>query len=181
MLPVAILLLAGCGADDTNGEDATSSTVETSTSTSRTTSSTTSSTATTTAAPVENASNRPRLVECIYGGGAWTGTGEFSDGSYGPHPDCQAKRDAQLAENPYRCPQTDWHVPDPSWCTDPSKGGRPDGGNAPAPAPAPVPAPAPAPEEPVYDKSGEAQAHYGCQQGYIDDPALCREIEQKYG
>ncbi len=58
----------------------------------------------------------PVFVECIYGGGAWTENARFSDGSYGPHPECQALRDQQLAENPYVCQGTDWHVPDPSYC-----------------------------------------------------------------
>ena len=176
-LPIAALLLVGCGTDESNDGEQTSSTASSSTSTSSSPSATTSSTSSATAAPSENAEPAAQLVECIYGGGSWTGNGDFSDGSYGPHPECQAKRDAQLAENPYVCPQTDWHVPDPSWCTDTSKGGRLPGGEAPIPAPAPEPVD----KYPVYDSSGEAQTHHGCQQGYIDDPALCAEMEQKYG
>lgn len=175
-LPVAAFLLAGCGTGDSNSGDETSSTTSTSTTAPSSTSSSASNTSSTTTSAAENAEPTAHLVECIYAGGAWTGNGKFSDGSYAPHPDCQTKRDAQLAENPYVCPQTDWHVPDPSWCTDSSKGGRPPGGEAPVPAPAP----APVPEDPVYDSSGEAQTHHGCQQGYIDDPALCGEMEQKY-
>lgn len=59
----------------------------------------------------------PTFVECIYGGGSWTEQAWFSDGTYGFHPDCKALRDQQVAENPYRCPQTDARVPDPSYCT----------------------------------------------------------------
>lgn len=173
-LPIAALLLVGCGAGESNEGDPTSSPTESSTTSSTSTSSSTSSTSTSTTVAEETAQTEPHLVECIYGGGSWTGNGRFSDGNYGPHPDCQAKRDAQLTQNPYRCPQTDWHVPDPSWCTDPNKGGR-------ANAPAPAPAPASVPEQPAYDSSGEAQSHYGCQEGYINDPALCGEMEQKYG
>lgn len=57
------------------------------------------------------------FVECIHGGGAWTSQAWYNDGSYGWHADCQALRDAQLAENPYQCPGTDAQVPDSSYCT----------------------------------------------------------------
>lgn len=49
--------------------------------------------------------------------------------------------------------------------------------------------PAVAPETPQaesanefpYRSSGEAQAHYGCAEGYIDDAALCGELNDRYG
>lgn len=59
----------------------------------------------------------PVFVECLYGGGSWTNQALFSDGQYRFHPECQALRDQQMAKNPYRCPQTDWYVPDPSYCS----------------------------------------------------------------
>ena len=35
----------------------------------------------------------------------------MGDGSFAYHPECEAKRLEVLAEYPYRCPRTDWHVP----------------------------------------------------------------------
>ena len=70
-----------------------------------------------------------------------------------------------------QCPGTDAWVDDLSLCTPANLGGEP------LPA---DPAPAPADEFP-YPTSGEAQAHYGCQQGYITDPAICDEMFAKYG
>lgn len=58
----------------------------------------------------------PTLVECIFGGGAWTGQGRMSDGGFQPVPECQSLRDQQMAANPYRCPQTDHYVPGPEHC-----------------------------------------------------------------
>lgn len=37
------------------------------------------------------------------------------------------------------------------------------------------------PPPPIYDTSGEAQTHNGCQAGWIDDPTLCGYVESKYG
>lgn len=51
-------------------------------------------------------------------------------------------------------------------------------GAAGLPAPAPV---APAPQQRQYDSSGEAQAHAGCQNGTITNPALCGQLYDKYG
>lgn len=81
----------------------------------------------------------------------------YSDGTFGPHPECEELRREVLRENPYRCPRTDHHVPDPSFC---QSHNRPSRSSTPAPAPSqpaapvasyePVPTetatPAPAPE-----------------------------------
>ncbi|WP_295627453.1 hypothetical protein [uncultured Corynebacterium sp.] len=179
-LIAAALMLVGCGADEPGDGGESSSSASTSSSSSSSSSSSTSSTSASSTTSAEPVAAEPHFVECVYGGGSWTGTAEYSDGSYGPHPDCQALLDQQVAENPYVCPQTDWRVPDLSWCSDPSRGGlhTPGAGrNAPDPAWTGVPDPV----DPTYDSSGEAQSHHGCQQGYIDDPALCGEMEQKYG
>src|SRR5699024_1566515 len=56
------------------------------------------------------------VEECIYGGGAWTGTAFMSDGSAQPASECQALRDEQLSKYPYQCPGTNHHVADPSEC-----------------------------------------------------------------
>jgi hypothetical protein len=61
----------------------------------------------------------PTLIECIYGGGSWTGQGQMSDGSFQSVPQCQALRDQQMAANPYRCPRTDHYVPGPEHCAAP--------------------------------------------------------------
>ena len=58
----------------------------------------------------------PTFVECIYGGGSWTSQALMSDGSYQWSAECQQKLDEQRAEAPYRCPQTDYYVPDPWYC-----------------------------------------------------------------
>ncbi|WP_156892771.1 DUF4352 domain-containing protein [Corynebacterium sputi] len=56
---------------------------------------------------------------------------------------------------------------------------------APAPdnpaAVAPEAPPAANPDEFPYRSSGESQAHYGCAEGYIDDPALCGQLNDMYG
>ena len=58
----------------------------------------------------------PTFVKCIYGGGSWTSQALMSDGSYQWSAECQQKLDEQRAEAPYRCPQTDYYVPDPWYC-----------------------------------------------------------------
>lgn len=66
---------------------------------------------------VENGPQQGTVVEeCIYGGGAWTGTAFMSDGSVQPAAECQALRDEQLTKYPYQCPGTDHHVAGPSKC-----------------------------------------------------------------
>lgn len=105
----------------------------------------------------EGSGEGKEFVECIYGGGNWTGTAWFADGSYGTYPECEELRREVLRENPYRCPRTDHQVPDPSFCQSQN---RPSRSSTPAPAPSqpaapvasyePVPTetatPAPAPE-----------------------------------
>ena len=46
---------------------------------------------------------------------------------------------------------------------------------------APEAPPAANPDEFPYRSSGESQAHYGCAEGYIDDPALCGQLNDMYG
>lgn len=108
-------------------------------------------------------------------------TGEAPAGSPAPTPatavEPPAPAPAQSGSifNPpgvgVQCPGTDAWVNDISLCTPANLGGEP------LPA---APAPAPADAFP-YPTSGEAQAHYGCQQGYITDPAICDEMFAKYG
>lgn len=43
----------------------------------------------------------------------------MGDGSFAYPPECEAKRLEVLAEYPYRCPRTDWHVADLAECTAP--------------------------------------------------------------
>lgn len=123
-----LFLVAGCGSGSTADEPTSESTTSSSSST-RTTPSTTASTETTpqaktaeSAAPtaVSPASVGPTLLECVYGGGAWTETGWMSDGTYGYHPQCAALRSEQLDRYPYRCPQTDHQVADLSECAYPT-------------------------------------------------------------
>lgn len=47
------------------------------------------------------------FVDCIFGGGNWTGTAMYSDGTYGSHPECEELRREVLRERPYQCPRTD--------------------------------------------------------------------------
>lgn len=97
-----LVLVAGCGGEPTTGEPTGTETTS-SVSSTRTTPSATITTAaertpeTDTAvheapAAANPAVTRPTLVECIYGGGAWTENGWLSDGSYGYHPQCAALR-----------------------------------------------------------------------------------------
>ncbi|QGW25770.1 hypothetical protein GJR88_04211 [Dietzia sp. DQ12-45-1b] len=128
----AVVLVAGCGGEVTNTEPTGADTTNPSSSARTTTSQTATSTVhrapeTTTAATAAAgapaatpAVGGPTLIECIYGGGAWTENGFFTDGSYGYHPQCAALRNEQMAANPYRCPQTDHYVPDLSHCANPN-------------------------------------------------------------
>ena len=128
----SLILLAGCSGESNTDAPADGSDSSSRTSTRTSTTSTTSTSATT--APAAKAEVResatpsgagpaavgPTLVECIYGGGAWTDNGWMSDGSYGYHPQCAALRNEQLARYPYVCPQTDHHVADLSECAYPT-------------------------------------------------------------
>lgn len=124
------ILVAGCGGEASNGEptgaDTTSSVSSTRTTPSKTTTTAAERTPETDTAVQQapSAANPavagPTLVECIYGGGAWTESGWLSDGSHGYHPKCAALRSEQMAKNPYRCPQTDYYVSDLSECANPN-------------------------------------------------------------
>lgn len=125
-----LVLVAGCGGEATNGEPTSAGTTTSSSSTRTTTSKFTTTTvdrtpetetaATGAPAAATPAAAGPTLVECIYGGGAWTESGWFSDGSHGYHPQCAALRSEQMAKNPYRCPRTDHYVADLSECANPN-------------------------------------------------------------
>ncbi|MEB8326000.1 hypothetical protein NGF75_08365 [Dietzia kunjamensis] len=126
-----LVLVAGCGGKATNAEptgaDTTSSSSSARPTTSKATTTTTverkpeTDTAATEAPAAANpAAAGPTLVQCIYGGGAWTGSGWLSDGSAALHPQCEALRSEQLAEYPYQCPQTDQQVADLADCANSS-------------------------------------------------------------
>ena len=125
-----LVLVAGCEGEPATGEPTSADTTTSSSSTRTTTSKSTTTTvertpetetaATGAPAAATPAATGPTLVECIYGGGAWTETGWFSDGSHGYHPQCAALRSEQMDQNPYRCPRTDHYVADLSECADPN-------------------------------------------------------------
>lgn len=73
-------------------------------------------------APLTNtaqSTTEPTLTECVYGGGSWTTNGLYSDGTIRWAQECQNLHDEQKAKYPYRCPQTDHYVSDPSQCSSP--------------------------------------------------------------
>ena len=73
-------------------------------------------------APLTNtaqSTTEPTLTECVYGGGSWTTNGWYSDGTIRWAQECQNLHDEQMAKYPYRCPQTDHYVSDPSQCSSP--------------------------------------------------------------
>lgn len=124
-----LVLVAGCGGEPATDEPTsteTTSSSSTRTTTSKSTTTTVERTPETATAPTgapaaaTPAAAGPTLVECIYGGGAWTESGWLSDGSHGYHPQCAALRSDQMARNPYRCPQTDHYVADLSECANPN-------------------------------------------------------------
>lgn len=159
----SIVLAAGCGGesttDDPASETASSSSYSTRTSTSQsTTTATTPETESVerqSAPAITPAAVGPTLVECIYGGGAWTETGWMSDGSYRYHPQCAALRSEQLALKPYVCPQTDHHVADLSECLYPT--GIPVSPAAPGPSVVDEPTVAEEPPAPPVEPGGEAE------------------------
>lgn len=125
----AAMLVAGCSADQSAPPQQPA--VEANVTTSETSESVSSPTATTAATSTSSAASPspaqvppatsavvapPTLVECIYGGGAWTTQGWMSDGTYQEHPTCAARRAEQLAKYPHRCPRTDHYVADLSEC-----------------------------------------------------------------
>ena len=77
-------------------------------------------------APLTNTAEstaEPTLTECVYGGGSWTTNGLYSDGTIRWAQECQNLHDEQMAKYPYRCPQTDHYVSDPSQCSSPVDSG----------------------------------------------------------
>ncbi|GAA1699171.1 hypothetical protein GCM10009831_04280 [Dietzia cercidiphylli] len=176
-----LVLVAGCGGEPatdepTSTERTSSSSTRTTTSKSNTTTvARTPETATApTGAPAAAtpAAAGPTLVECIYGGGAWTESGWFSDGSHGYHPQCAALRSEQMAENPYRCPRTDHYVADLSECADPNGiPVPPENQNAPAvEKPEETVEPAEPPDEPETSEAPEVDP---CDAG--DTSEACQE------
>ena len=132
-----ILSLASCSSPESQPEEtttpSTSSTADSSTISSSSTSSapeTTSSEPQPTSetepsladAPLTNTAEstaEPTLTECVYGGGSWTTNGWYSDGTIRWAQECQNLHDEQMSKYPYRCPQTDHYVSDPSQCSSP--------------------------------------------------------------
>lgn len=139
-----ILSLASCSSPETQTEETTtpntSSTADSSTISSSSTSSApeTSSSEPQPAAesepsladaPLTNTAEstaEPTLTECVYGGGSWTTNGLYSDGTIRWAQECQNLHDEQMAKYPYRCPQTDHYVSDPSQCSSPMGSGTSD-------------------------------------------------------
>jgi hypothetical protein len=181
-----LVLVAGCGGEPATGEPTSTDTTTSSSSTRTTTSKSTTTTvertpetetaATGAPAAATPAAAGPTLVECIYGGGAWTESGWFSDGSHGYHPQCAALRSEQMAKNPYRCPRTDHYVADLSECAD-SNGipVPPEDQNAPAvDKPEETVDPVEPPVEPTVEpESGEAPEVDLCEAG--DTSEACQE------
>ena len=124
----SLVLAAGCGGESPTDAPASESTSSSSSSTRSSTSKTTTSETTPeteaggskTPSAISPAAAGPTLIECIYGGGAWTTSGWMSDGSHEYHPQCAALRNEQLARYPYVCPRTDHHVADLSECAYPT-------------------------------------------------------------
>ena len=80
-------------------------------------------------APLTNTAEstaEPTLTECVYGGGSWTTNGLYSDGTIRWAQECQNLHDEQMAKYPYRCPQTDHYVSNPSQCSSPMGSGTGD-------------------------------------------------------
>ena len=116
----ALFLLAACSSSGGEQDAELTTVISTVTSTSaKPAAAKSSSSAAESAAPAagseENGEGK-KFVECIFGGGNWTGTAFFADGSSGPYPECEELRREVLRKNPYRCPRTDHQVPDPSYC-----------------------------------------------------------------
>lgn len=139
-----MLSLASCSSPESQTEEtttpSTSSTADSSTISSSSTSSapeTSSSEPQPTAeaepsladAPLTNTAEstaEPTLTECVYGGGSWTTNGWYSDGTIRWAQECQNLHDEQMSKYPYRCPQTDHYVSDPSQCSSPAGSGASD-------------------------------------------------------
>lgn len=122
-----VLMMTACGADNAErAEDPSAVSSTTTMQPSAKTSSTTLPATTTSSAPAsppvgtapaaDSVSAQPTLMECVYGGGAWTTQGWMSDGTFQEHPTCVALRAEQMRQKPYRCPRTDHYVADLSEC-----------------------------------------------------------------
>lgn len=162
---VAPFILAGCGSSDGLDEPALTEANST-TSTSTTSLTTASSTTIVKPEPTEKAKPaKPTFVECYEDGAAL-----LSDGSVvADSVNC----DLGSAQGKYQCPGTDSYVPDASYCT-PEQNAY--GAEQECIGPA-------AECGYGYDEygnrnpsSGELQAQWGCQQGYITDPDLCAAV-----
>ncbi|MGV0405500.1 hypothetical protein [Corynebacterium aurimucosum] len=132
-----MLSLASCTSPDSQPEGATATSSSSTSNSSTISSSSTSSAAESSSsepqpaaeaepsladAPLTNtaeSTTEPALTECVYGGGSWTTNGWYSDGTIRWAQECQNLHDEQMAKYPYRCPQTDHYVSDPSQCSSP--------------------------------------------------------------
>lgn len=132
-----MLSLASCTSPDSQPEGATATSSSSTSNSSTISSSSTSSAAESSSsepqpaaeaepsladAPLTNtaqSTTEPTLTECVYGGGSWTTNGLYSDGTIRWAQECQNLHDEQMAKYPYRCPQTDHYVSDPSQCSSP--------------------------------------------------------------
>ena len=132
-----ILSLASCTSPDSQPEGATATSSSSTSNSSTINSSSTSSAAESSSsepqpaaeaepsladAPLANTAEstaEPTLTECVYGGGSWTTNGLYSDGTIRWAQECQNLHDEQMSKYPYRCPQTDHYVSDPSQCSSP--------------------------------------------------------------
>lgn len=121
----------------------------------------------------------PQFVECTVAGGSWTTYARFTDGSSQWHPDCQALRDEQLAQNPYKCPGTDARVPDSSYCTPEVLGGGRPSEAAPTTTRYLLEGDV-FDESGVYEDYGDHTLHFQCV-AYNISSDQCREIIEKYG
>lgn len=153
---LASITLSGCGSGEPHDVTPVTSTTSTSSSTTsvETSSTTTSPTTTSSSAAdtTEPQSPEPYVVECLEG---TPGPALWSDGETRYSDWCFQQLNGPQA--PYNESQSGL------------------GSNS------QYQSPSPSQEYPIYDTSGEAQAHYGCQQGYITDPNLCSAVYEKYG
>lgn len=139
-----MLSLASCTSTDSQPEGATATSSSSTSNSSTISSSSTSSAAESSSsepqpaaeaepsladAPLTNTAEstaEPTLTECVYGDGSWTTNGLYSDGTIRWAQECQNLHDEQMAKYPYRCPQTDHYVSDPSQCSSPMGSGTSD-------------------------------------------------------
>ena len=182
-----LVLVAGCGGEATDAEPTGAETTSSSSSARSTASKATTTTtvertpgtdtaATEAPAAANPAAAGPTLVQCIYGGGAWTDSGLLSDGSHGYHPQCAALRSEQLDRFPYQCPQTDQQVADLSDCANSSSVTVPPETQSPSEVEAPgvTAEPIEPSVEPTSEpESGEAPEADPCQAGETSE--VCSE------